>query len=110
MIETRTQWDEIGDQLQQIAIQLFNKKDNCYHVSEALYHLSNKNLRPMHMRHESASHWFLRDANNIVIDATVSQFKTLPDYTSAIGKGFLTVKPSKKTKIILERFKGNNII
>jgi hypothetical protein len=63
--------------------------------------------KPMVMHHEGGTHWFLkRDAHNSlasdwIIDPTVSQFKTKPDYTRARGCGFLTKKPSKRAKKLM---------
>lgn len=76
---------------------------HCYIASEALYHLTNKTLKPHFIKHEGQSHWFLKDQNNKIIDLTAAQFKTPIPYTKAIGKGFLTKKPSKRTQILLKR-------
>ena len=86
------------------------KKGNCYVTCEALYHLlggKKAGWKPMFMYHEGSSHWFLR--YNVypnfrkIIDPTVKQFKTKPDYSKAKGKGFLTKKPSKRAKALMKK-------
>lgn len=80
--------------------------DKCYVVSELLYHaLGGKEAgwKPMQMQHEGASHWFLRHADGTILDATVTQFETVPDYTVARGKGFLTKSASARTRALAER-------
>ena len=82
---------------------------HCYVASEAAYHLlggKEAGLTPHQMHHEGTSHWFLRDKTGQVIDPTASQFKTAPNYDTAVGKGFLTGnKPSKRTRQLLSRIK-----
>jgi hypothetical protein len=87
----------------------WGRRGNCYVTCEALYHLlggkANK-WKPMVMRHEGDTHWFLlRDTKictPLIIDPTVRQFRTVPDYTKAKGCGFLTKKPSKRAKAMME--------
>ena len=78
-------------------------RGNCYVTSEALYHvLGGKpaGWKPMRMRHENDSHWFLLNTNTGQrIDATCFQFNKPPSeaqYSRAIGSGFLTRHPSKR--------------
>lgn len=73
---------------------------HCYVASEAYYHL--RGGKPMNMRHEGVSHWFILDGDEIV-DLTADQFETVPDYSTARGCGFLTKKPSKRCQILLDR-------
>ena len=64
----------------------------CYIVSESMYfHLGGKKsgFKPMNMKHEGRSHWFLKSPQDEVIDLTAEQYDTIPDYKIAIGKGFL---------------------
>lgn len=75
---------------------------HCYIVSEALYWLSARRLKPMFVRHEGEPHWFLKYGDD-VIDITATQFKTPVPYDKAIGKGFLTNKPSKRCQILLDK-------
>lgn len=88
------------------------KRGNCYVACEALYHLlggKDAGYKPMNMRHEGDSHWFLLKesrnayAFNTVIDPTASQFKNKPNYTKAVGRGFLTKKPSKRAKALMKK-------
>jgi len=79
---------------------------HCYVVSEALYHLMGgkaAGIVPLHMVHDGVSHWALRLADGSVLDATADQFITQPDYSKAVGSGFLTKRPSKRAGILLER-------
>lgn len=91
-----------------------NKQDkkhgNCYVTCEALYHLlggKQAGLKPMVMKHEGTTHWFLLMcsdwSSDIIIDPTVSQFKTQPNYSKAKGCGFLTKQPSKKAKELMQK-------
>lgn len=90
-----------------------NKRGNCYITCEALYHLlggKEAGYKPMVMKHEGDTHWYLQrtfgpswDRHTIIIDPTASQFKIKPDYLNARGCGFLTKKPSKKAKQLMEK-------
>lgn len=76
-----------------------------YVSCEVLYHALGgpaSGLVPVHVRHEGASHWFLRDrATGDVIDPTADQFHVRPtaaDYARGRGCGFLTRAPSKRAR------------
>lgn len=76
-----------------------DRRGNCYVTSEALYHLLGGKAAgwlPMRTRHEGDSHWFLRHSSGLILDATASQFRELPDYSRARGCGFLTRQPSRR--------------
>jgi hypothetical protein len=81
-------------------------KGNCYHTSEALYHLfggKEAGWKPMHLKHEGSSHWYLKHSTtNQIIDPTRSQFKTFPAYANGKGKGFLTKQPSKRAQELMK--------
>lgn len=84
-------------------------RGNCYVTCEALWHLTGGTKspwKPMYLKHEGDTHWFLvrtsRYGDTIILDPTVSQFKTKPDYTKGRGCGFLTRKPSKKAKHMMQ--------
>lgn len=80
---------------------------HCYVASEAFYHLTNKVLTAMVMRLDSGgTHWFLKDSKNNIIDLTVKQFDSLPNYKNSKPIGFLTKKPSKRAQILIERVKN----
>ena len=68
----------------------------CYIASESMYHYyggKNSPFQPMNMKHEGRSHWFLRRRNNNqIIDLTADQYQTMPDYSLAVGRGFLPTK------------------
>jgi hypothetical protein len=79
-------------------------RGNCYVTCEALYHLLGgkaAGYKPMRMKHEGFSHWFLMH-DDLVIDPTVSQFKTRPDYSKAVGCGFLTKGPSRRAEKLMK--------
>lgn len=57
----------------------------------------------MFVSHEGEPHWFLRNADGHILDATASQFKTPVPYEKARGKGFLTLKPSKRAQEVMNR-------
>lgn len=77
-------------------------RGNCYVTCEALYHLMGgreAGWKPMNVKHEGDSHWFLyHEETGVIVDPTVKQFKTKPDYEKARGRGFLTYKPSHKAR------------
>lgn len=80
-------------------------RGNCYVTSEALYHLlggKSAGFTPMRMRYKGDVHWFLRHSSGLILDPTVQQFSTAPDYTKAVGAGFLTKSPSKRAKVLME--------
>lgn len=83
-----------------------HKRGNCYVTCEALYHLiggKEAGWKPMHMKHEGLSHWFLKHVESeVIIDPTVSQFKSIPDYHKAKGKGFLTKNPSIAARAMMD--------
>lgn len=103
------------------------KRGNCYVTCEALYHLLGGKAagwKPMTLRHEGDTHWYLiklewdpelgpwldRDkglikggwVERVRLDPTVSQFKTPPDYSKGRGRGFLTKKPSKRARAMMQ--------
>ncbi len=88
-------------------------RGNCYVTCEALYHLlggKEAGYTPHTLRHEGDTHWYLvltiMDLDDHwyserIIDPTVSQFKTKPDYSKGRGRGFLTKKPSKRARELM---------
>lgn len=79
---------------------------HCYVASEALYHLlggRKAGWTPMFIAHEGSPHWFLKNSDGRILDATASQFKTPVPYDNARGKGFLTNQPSKRAQIVMDR-------
>ncbi len=80
---------------------------HCYVASEALWHALGgmaSEWRPQVVRHEGATHWFLRSLRTAeVLDITRDQFKTPVPYEAAHGCGFLTRDPSKRARELLFR-------
>lgn len=81
-----------------------NIANKCYIASEAIYHLAGgkqAGLKPVNLKHEGASHWYLETNSGRIVDVTVGQFKTTPDYSQGRGRGFLTKGPCKRTQKLL---------
>lgn len=82
------------------------KRGNCYVTSEALYHnLGGKRAgwKPMLLRLDGETHWFLKHKSGLILDATAKQFgRHKPDYSKAVGNGFLTVRPSRRARALME--------
>jgi hypothetical protein len=84
---------------------------HCYVASETAFYLlggKSNGWKPMHMQHEGISHWFLQHQSGKIYDPTMLQFVRKPDYTKARGMAFLTKKPSKRAKILIDRIKQLN--
>jgi len=80
-------------------------RGNCYVTSEALYHLLGGKAAgwtPVRQRHEGDTHWYLRHASGVIVDATAAQFRTPPDYRIGKGAGFLTKAPSKRARALMQ--------
>lgn len=75
-------------------------------TSEALYHLlggKKAGWTPQYMNtRETGNHWFLKHKSGLIVDPTRKQFDVKPKYEKARGMGFLTKKPSKKAKALME--------
>jgi len=93
-----------GDKISQTGE--FFKRGNCYSTCEALYHLlggKNSGFTPQYVKlKDGETHWFLRYFSGLILDPTAKQFKIKPNYSKAKGCGFLTKKPSKKAKALME--------
>lgn len=76
---------------------------HCYVASEALFHLADQTLYPHFIRHEGSPHWFLKDERGRVYDLTAAQFSTPVPYEQGVRKGFLTKRPSARTRIVIQR-------
>jgi hypothetical protein len=77
---------------------------HCYAASEALYHLLGPaGFTPQNIRHEGASHWYLKADDGAILDPTADQFDTPVPYEAGRGKGFLTKQPSKRALEIIRR-------
>lgn len=75
----------------------------CYVATEAAYHyLGGKEAgyTAHYMVHEGVGHWFLKRGDTL-IDLTAGQFDTLPDYSLAKRKGFLTKDMSSRAALLL---------
>jgi hypothetical protein len=84
----------------------FGNQAHCYVASEAIYHLlggKKYGLKPMNIKHEGVQHWFLQSVGGSIIDITADQFDSPVPYNKARGRGFLTLNPSSRAKILIER-------
>jgi hypothetical protein len=96
------------------------KRGNCYVATEALYHIlggQKGDWKPMRMKIGSETHWFLEHRFwRIRIDASRLQFSAKErkemerfgvdgktTYDSARGSGFLTKRPSKRAKKLIDQ-------
>jgi hypothetical protein len=84
-------------------------RGNCYVTCEALYHLlggKKAGWVPQRLRYMGDTHWFLlHEPTQLVLDPTTKQFQYPPnhnDYINARGSGFLTKKPSKRARALME--------
>lgn len=84
-----------------------NFTGHCYVATECYYYLVYKKHFVYHVKHEDSTHWFLKDENDNIIDLTSNQFKTIVPYEKAKKGFFLTNKPSKRTRILIERVMNN---
>jgi hypothetical protein len=83
---------------------------HCYVATETLYHLltdkDKKIFKPHYVKIDGDTHWFLmNERRNLMFDPTYDQFPSLPDYGSGKRCGFLTKKPSSRSKILIGRVK-----
>ena len=83
----------------------------CYVGTEALWYLlggSESGYTPHYIRLDGETHWFLKNKSGEVLDVTRDQFPNrqwLP-YHEGKGCGFLTKRPSKRTKVIIDDVRG----
>jgi hypothetical protein len=84
---------------------------HCYVAAEAVYHLlggKKKGLTAVVAKlPKGGTHWWIK-TNNGIIDPTKEQFgKERIPYELGKPTGFLTRLPSKRCKIVLERYRKN---
>jgi hypothetical protein len=78
---------------------------HCYVASEALYHLvggRDNGWKPMVIRHEGSTHWWLQGPDGQIFDLTSEQFRSPVPYEQGRGTGFLTREPSKRARVVLD--------
>lgn len=83
---------------------------HCYAATEAAFHClggAEAGWAPYVARdEEGGTHWWLRHRSGLIFDVTKAQFTALgqqPPYAAGKGKGFLTARPSKRARLIIER-------
>lgn len=83
---------------------------HCYVASEALWHLTGRELSVFRIEHEGNSHWFLANFLTkppFIVDATADQFESPPPYFEARHAAFMTKEPSKRAVELMRRMKEN---
>lgn len=84
---------------------------HCYVASEALWWLlggPESGLQPVRVRNPETQvvHWWLEDEIGVVYDPTVDQFtpsEAIYLHARGVPGGFLTNKPSKRARIVIDR-------
>lgn len=110
--------DNLSDDLLSKEYVLLRKKNpslpettgHCYVASEAAYHMlggKEEGWTPQFIRHLGCPHWFLKHETGFILDLTYNQFQSPIDYSKARGSGFLTKKPSKRTRTLLDRIRNS---
>jgi hypothetical protein len=81
---------------------------HCYVAAEAYYHLAGgrkAGLSPRVISKDNWTHWYVVDRQGNVFDPTRDQFGERPPYEEGRGSGFLTLKPSRRARIVMQRVK-----
>lgn len=113
LIAVRTRGKMLRLRLKQSRQTRKEMKGNCYVTSEALYHLlggKKAGWMPMCISMKPDNHWFLKHSSGMILDATATQFKHLPDYSKARGIGFLTKQPSKRAQMLMKTLVWQNTV
>lgn len=83
---------------------------HCYVASEALHHLTGRSLKPCCGSYRGRTHWWLETRGKCrlpaIYDPTGDQFgdkQRLSFYLRGRGTGFLTWKPSRRARILIDR-------
>ena len=84
---------------------------HCYLATEVAYHLlggKKQGWKPMYLKCEDGSHWFLKHSTGRIFDVTSGQFEGEEIlYQNAIGKGFLTREPSQRAQKLMAKISKN---
>lgn len=85
---------------------------NCYAASEALYHIlggKSAGWTPMFIKaygrkSKHGGHWFIQHKTGMIIDPSRKQYdyRDKPSYHLGRGTGFLTKRPSKRAKQLIQ--------
>jgi hypothetical protein len=83
---------------------------HCYTASEVLFVVlggKRKGLMAQVARDPAGgTHWWLKDKSGRILDPTHEQFTAFgktPPYAAGRGVGFLTKKPSRRARIVMQR-------
>lgn len=83
---------------------------HCYVASEAAFHLlggKKGGWKPQFVKHLGCPHWFLKHQDGTILDLTAGQFQSPVAYERAIGKGFLTKRPSQRARILIKKVRDD---
>ncbi len=81
------------------------QKGNCYAASEALFYIlggKQAEWTPQVARIRGGTHWFLKHSSGMIIDPSKKQFNKIFPYKRGTGCGFLTGKPSRRARELIE--------
>lgn len=84
---------------------------HCYVASEAAYFLlggKKGGWKPYYIKYLGCPHWFLKHDSGAILDLTSEQFNSPINYNLAVGKGFLTKNPSKRTLKLIRKIEEFN--
>ena len=85
---------------------------HCYVAAEAAYHYvggKRAGWKPICIRLPEIknTHWYIQHKDGMIIDPTKEQFNGRPPYDRGKGSGFLTNKPSRRARTVLEKISNN---
>jgi len=87
---------------------------HCYVAAEALYHAlggHESQWFPVRARDvQGACHWWLENFQGDILDPTSAQYTSrgvMPPYEHGRRDGFLTIYPSKRAQVVLDRMAAN---
>ncbi len=79
---------------------------HCYVASESVYWLCggrDSGMTVKRVKMGDAWHWYLLDEDGTVVDPTAGQFDVEVPYGDGVSTGFLTGRPSKRARIVMDR-------
>ena len=85
---------------------------HCYVATETLYHLLNEDTFKPHYGKDSngVTHWWLENHTGNKLDVTADQYLSQgmnPPYSVGRRGAFLTKKPSKRSRVLIDRISNN---
>lgn len=110
--------DLLNNKWKKLADKKNNFSGHCYIAAESIFHIlggKKAGYKSYVLNHAvwpdgldtGETHWFVKNKDGKIVDPTAKQFDIPIAYEKGIACGFLTVKPSKRAKILIERLKNN---